>query len=286
MAGKLPTFDRLMNPLLRALRSLGGSGSIEEIYDKVVELEKLPEDVLAQLHDPDKSNQTEVGYRLAWARTYLKKYGLLENSTRGVWSLTPEAKEKQQVDAQDVVRKVRALHKKEEGGRTPEGGADSGAVEGDEEAWKEKLHAILTQKLSPAAFERLVQRVLRESGFIQVEVTGRSGDGGIDGRGIARIHGLMSFHVLFQCKRYKGAVGAGEIRDFRGSMVGRADKGLFITTGTFSPAAVKEATRDGAPPIDLVDGGDLADKLKTFGLGLRRETIEVVKVDEMWFESL
>jgi restriction system protein len=155
-----------------------------------------------------------------------------------------------------------------------------------EEEWKQKLHAILTQKLAPAAFERLVQRLLRESGFTQVEVTGRSGDGGIDGRGIARIHGFMSFHVLFQCKRYKGSVPSSEIRDFRGAMVGRADKGLFITTGTFSPAAVKEATRDGAPPIDLVDGNELADKLRDFGLGIRKEAIEIVRVDEAWFESV
>src|SRR4029079_13436476 len=121
------------------------------------------------------------------------------------------------------------------------------APEPDEPTWKERLHLILTQRLTPDGFERLVQRLLRESGFTQVEVTGRSGDGGIDGRGIARIHGFMSFHVLFQCKRYKGSVPSSEIRDFRGAMVGRADKGLFITTGTFSPAAVKEATRDGAP---------------------------------------
>src|SRR5207249_10027146 len=104
--------------------------------------------------------------------------------------------------------------------------------------------------------------------------------------GIARIHGFMSFHVLFQCKRYKGSVPSSEIRDFRGAMVGRADKGLFITTGTFSPAAVKEATRDGAPPIDLVDGNELADKLSDLGLGVVKETIEVMKIDEKWFESL
>lgn len=284
MATKLPTFDRLMNPLLRSLRALGGSGSIEEIYDKVVELEKLPDDVLSQLHDPEKSNQTEVGYRLAWARTYLKKYGLLENSARGVWALTAKAKETEQVDPQNVVRTVRSLDKKE----SPETDIDISvpAEVSQEEKWKQSLHSILTQKLSPAAFERLVQRLLRESGFTQVEVTGRSGDGGIDGRGIARIHGFMSFHVLFQCKRYKGSVPSGEIRDFRGAMVGRADKGLFITTGTFSPAAVKEATRDGAPPIDLVDGNELSDKLKELGLGVRKETIEIVRVDEVWFESV
>ncbi len=141
----------------------------------------------------------------------------------------------------------------------------------EEEAWKQTLHVLLTQKLSPAGFEKLVQRVLRESGFTQVEVTGRTGDGGIDGRGIARIHGFMSFHVLFQCKRYKGSVSAGEIRDFHGAMVGRADKGLFISTGTFSPSAIKEATRDGAP--------------KELGLGVRKEIVAVPKVDEKWFEE-
>lgn len=151
---------------------------------------------------------------------------------------------------------------------------------------EEKLLTVLTQKLDPSAFERLVQRLLRESGFIQVEVTGRTGDGGIDGKGIAKIHGFMSFHVLFQCKRYKGSVGSGEIRDFRGAMVGRADKGLFITTGTFTPAALKEATRDGAPPIDLVDGDELVEKLKELELGMKIELVEKVNIDEAWFENI
>ena len=144
-----------------------------------MEIENLPDDVLSQLHDPEKSNQTEVAYRLAWARTYLKKYGLLENSTRGVWALTAKAKETEQVDPQDVVRTVRSLDKKE----FPETDTETSVPPevSQEEEWKQKLHAILTQKLAPAAFERLVQRLLRESGFTQVEVTGRIGDGGIDG---------------------------------------------------------------------------------------------------------
>ena len=261
---------------------MGGSGSIEEIYDKVVELQGLSEDLLSQLHDPEKSNLTEVGYRMAWARTYLKKYGMLENSARGVWSFTPTGKEIVEVDPQTVVRAVRAQSKKE----VPEESKDIDAPVTEEQGWRQQLHTILTQKLTPDAFERLVQRLLRESGFTQVEVTGRTGDGGIDGRGIARINGLMSFHVLFQCKRYKGSVSASEVRDFRGAMVGRADKGLFITTGTFSPATVKEATRDGAPPIDLVDGNDLGEKLRELGLGIKKEVVEVVTVEEAWFQSL
>src|ERR1035437_493897 len=289
MAIKLPSFDQLMNPLLGALQALGGSGSIEEVYDKVVELERFSDDVISQLHDPEKSNQTEVAYRLAWARTYLKKYGLLENSSRGIWSLNQNAKESGKVDPHKVVQFVRALDKKEKGSKNSEVVADVvpiAEVSEEQEEWKHKLHIVLTQNLAPAAFERLVQRVLRESGFTQVEVTGRSGDGGIDGRGIARINGLMSFHVLFQCKRYKGSVSAGEMRDFRGAMVGRADKGLFITTGTFTPAAIKEATRDGAPPIDLLDGTELAEKLKELNLGVRIDSIEVIRIEESWFENL
>ena len=202
----------------------------------------------------------------------------------GVWSLTAKAKNVSQVDPHEVVRFVRAQDKKASESKPDR--PDLADDISEDEAWKRKLHAILTQKLSPAAFERLVQRVLRESGFMQVEVTGRSGDGGIDGRGISRIHGFMSLHVVIQCKRYKGSVSAGEVRDFRGAMVGRADKGLFISTGTFTPAAVKEATRDGAPPIDLVYGGELAEKLRELGLGVRKETVEVARVDEQWFDNV
>ena len=281
---KLPSFDDLMLPLIKALNALGGSGSVEEIYSKVVELTGFTDEILAQFHDPEKSSLTEVGYRLAWARTYLKKYGFLENSSRGIWALTDKARASLEFNQKEIVNFVRALDKPQHTKITSQD--NTGLELNEEQGWKEQLSIVLTQKLDPSAFERLVQRLLRESGFIQVEVTGRTGDGGIDGKGIAKIHGFMSFHVLFQCKRYKGSVGSSEIRDFRGAMVGRADKGLFITTGTFTPAAIKEATRDGAPPIDLVDGDELAEKLKEFELGLKRELVEKVVVDEKWFEGI
>ena len=278
-----------MNPLLQALRDLGGSGSIEEIYEKVTENLKLPEDVLNVPHDPEKSNQSEVQYRLAWARTYLKKYGLLENSSRGVWVIAPDKRDVQTIDAQEVVRTVRELNRKERALREaeePNGDTIGEDAPEEADAWRAHLHRVLTQRLDPSAFERLVKRLLRESGFVHVEVTGRSGDGGIDGKGIARLSGLLSFHVIFQCKRYQGTVSAGHIRDFRGAMVGRADKGLFITTGTFTRDAVREATRDGAPPIDLIDGDQLADKLKELSLGTETEVVEKVAIDENWFLTI
>jgi restriction system protein len=147
--------------------------------------------------------------------------------------------------------------------------------------WQDRLLECLL-KMKPSAFERLCQRILRESGFIKVEVTGRSGDGGIDGIGVLRLN-LLSFHVFFQCKRWKGSVGASVIRDFRGAMVGRADKGLVMTTGTFSTDARREATRDGAPAIDLVDGETLCELLKGLKIGVSIRKVEHVLVEQNVF---
>lgn len=151
--------------------------------------------------------------------------------------------------------------------------------------WKGELLNLLFE-INPSQFERLAQRILRESGFTQVEVTGKSGDGGIDGKGIIKVGGLISFHAMFQCKRYKSSVTSSNIRDFRGALQGRADKGLFITTGTFTRDAVKEAQRDGAPPIDLIDGNELVLKLKELNLGLKTELIEKVSINKEWFQKI
>jgi restriction system protein len=286
---KIPQYHFFFNPILKALKDLGGSGSIKEINDKVIDSLKLSNELIEKLHDLETGNETEIEYRLAWARTYLKKYGLIDNSSRGIWALTKKAENVHEVSAEQVTKYVRELSKQrrdnETQGTSPESDHHE---EGPEELqpWKTELHKLLTKELQPAAFERLVQRLLRESGFIQVEVTGKTGDGGIDGKGIAKIHGLMSFHVIFQCKRYQGVVSATEIRDFRGAMVGRADKGLFITTGSFSRDAIKEATRDGAPPIDLLDGDSLADKLKELRLGVKTEMIEKVTMESEWFKII
>lgn len=283
---QVPKYYELFNPLLQALHDLGGSGSIEEIYETVVENSDLPDAVIDIPHDPERSNQTELGYRLAWARTYLKKYGLIDNSSRGVWVIEPDKRDVTEVDSEEVVRAVREQTRKAREEKGDEGGAEADDVPEEARSWRTKLHHVLTREMSPDAFERLTKRLLRESGFIQVEVTGRSGDGGVDGRGIIQINGLLSFHVVFQCKRYQGSVSASQVRDFRGAMVGRADKGLMITTGSFTRSAIKEATRDGAPPIDLVDGDELADKLKELSLGLETEVVEKVKIDKEWFHQV
>ena len=280
----IPTFDALMNPVIEALKELGGSGTIEEINTRTTEIAGLSDEQLEVLHDPDKGGQTEVEYRLAWTRTYLKKYGVLENSTRGVWALTPKGRQLDRVNPKTVRRFVQQQNKKARAVVSDKGDL----VEVDvETSWRDEVLDILLE-MDPSAFERLVQRLLRESGFTQVEVTGRTGDGGIDGRGIMRLGGLLSFQVIFQCKRYKGSVTVSQVRDFRGAMVGRADKGLLVTTGNFTKDAVREATRDGAPAIDLIDGDQLIDKLKELDLGVKTKIIEVEQItpDRDWFSSI
>lgn len=280
---KVPPHDQLMNPTIQALHALGGSGTIEEINAKVIQLIDFSDEQLEQLHNPERGGQTEVEYRLSWSRTYLKKFGVLENSSRGVWALTATGRQTQKVNPAAVKRFVQEQIK-----TIKQSAPEIESHETDEEnSWREQLLAVLLQ-MDPSAFERLTQRLLRESGFIQVEVTGRSGDGGIDGKGIMRLGGLLSFHVIFQCKRYSGSVSVSQVRDFRGAMVGRADKGLLITTGNFTKDAIVEATRDGAPAIDLIDGDLLIDKLKELSLGVqtRRVEVEQIEIDPNWFLTI
>lgn len=279
----VPTFDSMLLPTIQALQILGGSGTTEEIFEKVVQILNTPDKVLEILHGS--TSQTEVEYRLAWSRTYLKKYGLLQNSSRGVWSLISTSIDLNNLQAKEIVKVVKNADKNKAAQSDPSEEAIESVGILEELAWHQQLHQVLLS-LDPAAFERLAQRLLRESGFIQVQVMGKSGDGGIDGVGIARINGFLSFHVLFQCKRYQGSVTAGQIRDFRGAMQGRTDKGLFITTGTFTRDAIKEATRDGAPPIDLIDGEQLVQRLKELSLGVKITMIESVEVDANWFAKI
>lgn len=240
----IPSYQDTMWPILLALKELGDSASIEELDGKASAIGGYSDEQLSILHL--EGPKTEIEYRLAWARSYLKKVGVLNNSSRGVWAITDVGREMTKSDMKDVSARVRAMVSPR---RSKPG--DSSATHSDiiivqvgsdepvEEDWKTQLLNVL-QAMHPGKFEKLCQRILRESGFTQVEVTGRSGDGGIDGIGILRI-ALLSFQVFFQCKRYKGSVGSSAIRDFRGAMVGRTDKGLLITTGTFSADAKREA---------------------------------------------
>jgi restriction system protein len=284
----IPKYHEFFKPTLEVMVDLGGSGSIEEIDEALITKLALTQAQLDLTYP--KSGAPIAPDRMSWARSWLKDGGFLENPQRGVWVLTEAGRAAAAGKSPAEIRKLvnagynlRVAARKaaaSDGDDVEEGGPEGAA------GWADLLLQRI-QAIEPAAFERLCQRLLRESGFTRVEVTGKSSDGGIDGVGVLRMN-LVSFHVLFQCKRWKNSVGSEVVRNFRGAMQGRADKGLVITTGTFTAEARREATRDGAPAIDLIDGETLCELLKERGLGVtvREVRTEVVVVDEGFFEGI
>lgn len=272
---KLPKYNDWHWPSVEAIRALGGSGSNDEINAEVSSRMGFSEEVQSLLHGD--GPMTESAYRTAWARTYLKGMGLANNSQRGIWTLTPLGYKVEEGDLPELrntyLREMREAREK----RGAEGVEDGD--EDDDRTWQDRLLEALLE-MDPAAFERLCQRLLREAGFVRTAVLGRSGDGGLDGTGVYRVS-LVSFHVFFQAKRWRNSVGAKEVRDFRGAMTGRGEKGLLITTSSFTADAKTEASRDGAPPVDLVDGPTLCDLLVEHKIGVRVEprTVYEIEVD-------
>lgn len=291
-----PTYTELIVPTYDALKQLGGSGTNNEIYERVSVDLNLSDEVLDEPH-LGSLNQSEVEYQLAWARTYLKNYGIIVNSARSVWSITSEYASELTVSAKEIVAftvqknaKKREMAKSNDksDGKTdkPEDDSDSNDdVEFPDEVkpWRQQLANVL-QNMDPYGFERLSQRLLRECGFTQVSVTKKSGDGGIDGTGKLKINGIVSFNVAFQCKRYKGLVSSGDIRDFRGSLTTDIEKGIFITTGSFSKAAKDEATTPGKKQIDLIDGEEFISKLAEYSIGVKE--VKTYEIDEDFFAKI
>jgi restriction system protein len=284
---KGPQFLRYCAPVVETLKEMGYSGNGNEVVDRVIERMKISE---AEQAETTTNGQSRVRNQINWARFYLAKAGLVDAPRRGVWSLT-EAGRTAKLDPDTIhalFKQTQAKFSKSQPSATPasegDAGADADPSGADDDSYEAELLGIL-RGLPPGGFERICQRVLRESGFEKVEVTGQSGDGGIDGHGVLAVNPLVTFKVLFQCKRYKDGrqVTVSQVRDFRGAMAGRADKGIIITTGTFTTDAKKEATRDGVPPIELVDQDKLVTMFERAKLGLRpKETFEV---DAAFFEE-
>ena len=277
-------FVRYFGPLLEALRGLGGSAKADEAVDRVAQDLSVPDEVL---NETLPSGGSRFRNQVAWARFYLVREGLIDSSKHGVWSLTEKGFKTSLSPAQSrelFLKWVKIFQEqrkqKEKSEQVAEDVAEgTGAISKD---YREEVLDVLLA-LPPAGFERLSQRLLREAGFTQVVVTGQSGDGGIDGFGILQVNPLVSFKVLFQCKRYAKSVAPSQVRDFRGAMSGRADKGIIITTGTFTAEAKREATRDGAPPIELIDGEKLIDMLEKLELGLKAVT--TFEVEHVFFNE-
>jgi restriction system protein len=281
-----PQFIRFLKPIIEILRESGGSSTSSEVTDLVIERLGISDEEQTVIL---KSGQSRVYNQVHWARMYLVYGGIVDSSKRGVWTLTEEGN-KANLDQFDSFAFFKEVHKrhviKNDDSSKPEAPLDTGAAdkqldeaEGDS---KSDLLKVL-KSLPPSGFERLCQRLLREHGFEKVTVTGKSGDGGIDGVGILQVNKFVSFTVLFQCKRYQGAVTPSQVRDFRGAMEGRADKGIILTTGVFTVEARKESRRDGAKAIELVDGEGLVQLFESLKLGVTPRT--TYDIDESFFDE-
>jgi restriction system protein len=286
-----PQFVKYFAPVLDALQQLGGSGRPDEVRSVIAQRLNLSEEEQSEPL-PSKA-QPRFDNQVHWARFYLSKAGFLDSSKRGVWTLTEKGQAAlplSDTEARRLFREVSSTFAKAKGAKSTSvepSQVDDATIPIEDSSsaqqnYRDELAAKL-QALSPAGFERFCQRLLRESGFQEVTVTGRSGDGGIDGIGILQVNLLVSFKVLFQCKRYSGSVTVAQVRDFRGAMMGRADKGIILTTGSFTADSRKEAVRDGVPPIELVDGEKLVAMLEQLELGLKPRT--TFEIDPKFFDG-
>lgn len=283
---KGPEFLRFCIPIVEALRDLGGSGRPAEVTDLVIERLNIPEE---EQKVTNKNGGSRIRNQIAWARFYMVKGGLLRSSQRGIWGLT-EKGQNTKMEENLILKLFQDIHQEFAAQGKSRTGTDPIVTEDDANFnpvgsgtdYKTELLSTL-QSLPPEGFERICQRLLRESGFQQVAVTGRSGDGGIDGHGILQINPFVSFKVLFQCKRYRKTVAVTAIRDFRGALQGRAEKGIFLTTGTFTTGAKRDAIRDGATQIELVDGDKLIEMFEELNLGLRPK--KDYELDQEFFDQ-
>lgn len=282
---RLPRYNDLIEPTFIVLQNLGGSGNNEDILSGIISYLNLESDIVDIPHK-DSSSLTELSYQAAWARTYMRLYGVIQNSARCIWTVTPEYAKVESINAKKIVS---SIHKNQKAQKenpvlaTPISEKSEFEEPQEVQPWRKQLSHIL-QTMDPYGFERLSQRILRESGFSHVTVTKKSGDGGIDGTGKLKINGIFSFNVAFQCKRYSGVVGASFVRDFRGSLTTDIEKGVLITTGTFSKSAKEEASNPGKQQIDLIDGEELIDKIAEYGIGVRE--VKTYEVDEDFFKSI
>jgi len=304
-----PKFVRYLNPVLAALRDLGGSARSREVIGRVAEILKITD---AERSEAMASGTSRFDNMVAWARFYLAKAGFIDSSRRGVWALTEKGRMTSVLSPEEAMALFRGLHgefskqyyeqrdkeREQTNAAEPKHAIESSQDDSDEDAdtelapdedgdenstgYREEVLEIL-RTMTPSAFERFCKRLLRESGFQDVRVTGGTGDEGIDGIGILQVNSFVSFKVLFQCKRYRKSVTAGHVRDFRGAMMGRADKGIILTTGTFTADAQREAVRDGVPAIELVEGTRVVSMLEEFSLGLK--PVRTFRVEREFFAS-
>jgi restriction system protein len=289
MAKKQTEFVKWFGPALDALRELGGSGSPMEVSSTIAKNLNISDE---KLNETIKSGALKFHNQVCWARQYLVWEGYIDSSVRGIWKLTEKGENKKITE--DEARKIflkwveiNAINRRRKEEKNLEKEVDEEEIDDDSSISVDYKQQILDylRKMTPKNFERFCLYLLRVNHFENLQLTGKSHDEGIDGVAVLRINPFVSFKVLFQAKRYKDGnnVSRDQIGDFRNAMIGRADKGIFITTSKFTQEAIKEANRDGAPQVELVDSDKLIKMIEISQLGLKPVT--TYEVDPSFYQQ-
>jgi restriction system protein len=299
----IPDFQTIMLPLLR----LSGDGKVHYIHDAVSHLAdqfNLTDEEQAKLLP---SGQQPIFYnRVGWARTYLKKAGLLEDPKRGYFQITARGKViltqnpsridmqflrqfPEYVEFRETVREPSEESVQEDDleGLTPEEALENAYQRIRRDLSDELLSSVLSS--TPGFFEKLVVELLVKMGYggsqrEAARAVGRSGDEGIDGIIDEDRLGLDTIYLQAKKWNKSASVGRPEIQKFVGALQGkRAKKGIYITTTTFSNGA-----RDYASNIDtkviLIDGPRLTDLMIDYGVGVTTRTqYELKELDTDYF---
>jgi restriction system protein len=278
---KGPEFLNYVIPVLTALQLNGGAGNSSDIMEQVIEKLGISEN---DLEETTSNGQSRIRNQIQWARFYLFKAGLIDNAQRGIWRLTNDGLDKK-LNEESVYKLFKGVQDSVK--KTPLSKPIKTEPVFENIPTEDEEHSLglinIIQNLSPSGFEKLCKRLLTEIGINEIVITGGSGDQGIDGKGIVTLNDVVSLNIVFQCKRYKETVSPHHVRDFRGAMQGRGEKGLVITTGRFTKEAKSEANRDGVTPIELIDGDRLIELFEKYRLGLKPVTI--YEIDHDFFKG-
>ena len=278
---KGPEFLKYINPVLTTLQANGGAGNSSNVIEQVIEKLSITDE---ELEETTSNGQSRIRNQIQWARFYLFKAGLIDNTQRGLWRLSNEGLEKK-LSNEDVYTLFKGVQESVK--KSPVVTPKKTEVKFEETTTEDEQHSVgllnLIQSLPASGFEKLCKRLLTEIGINDIFITGGSGDQGIDGKGLVKLNDVVSLNIVFQCKRYKETVSPHHVRDFRGAMQGRGEKGLIITTGRFTKEAKNEANRDGVTPIELIDGDRLVELFEKNQLGLK--PVIVFEIDYEFFKG-
>ena len=294
----IPSKSDLLYPVLEAVRRLGGTAPVAKIEAAVVAAEGFSEE---QLSVAKPNNRSTILSRMAWARTDLKRAGLLDNLDKGVWSVTPLGGRAPRPDVFDLTGTVVAKRPPESSddvvsetvppsGFVPNADDRAEALKRGLADWHQRVsNGLLEQVLEapPDRLERIILDLLEAMGYTsrggKVERLGGAGDGGVDGVVIDDPLGIRRLYC--QAKRYAlhRQVGPHDIREFIGALdIKSRQEGVFVSTSDFTAQARETAERS-SKHIRLINGTELTELMVKHGIGTTVHNFTVHEIDPGYF---